>query len=218
MTTRQIYDQSLENLRQDLLKMGSAVAVNIELAVQALVLQDENLARKVLAGDDVVDKMEVDVDDKCMILIARQQPMARDLRILGTGLKISTDLERIGDHAYDIAKIALEMAHQPLLKPLLDIPRMAELAQKMLKDALEAYVKLDIMLAEQVCLDDDAVDHIYNQVFRELLTYMLEDPRNISQITQLLFVGRYLERIADHATNIAEWTVYLVTGQRLRKK
>lgn len=218
MTTRQIYDQSLENLRQDLLKMGSAVAVNIELAVQALVLQDENLARKVLAGDDVVDKMEVDVDDKCMILIARQQPMARDLRILGTGLKISTDLERIGDHAYDIAKIALEMAHQPLLKPLVDIPRMAELAQKMLKDALEAYVKLDIMLAEQVCLDDDAVDHIYNQVFRELLTYMLEDPRNISQITQLLFVGRYLERIADHATNIAEWTVYLVTGQRLRKK
>ena len=218
MTTRQIYDQSLENLRQDLLKMGSAVAVNIELAVQALVVQDEKLARKVLAGDDVIDRMEVDVDDKCMILIARQQPMARDLRILGTGLKISTDLERIGDHAYDIAKIALEMAHQPLLKPLVDIPRMAELAQKMLKDALEAYVKLDIMLAEQVCLDDDAVDHIYNQVFRELLTYMLEDPRNISQITQLLFVGRYLERIADHATNIAEWTVYLVTGQRLRKK
>jgi phosphate transport system protein len=153
-----------------------------------------------------------------MVLIARQQPLARDLRVIGTGLKITTDLERMGDHAYDIAKITLAMNNQPLIKPLVDIPRMARLSQQMLKDSLEAYTTLDIALAEQVCLNDDEVDNIYHQVFRELLTYMMEDPKTITQATQLIFVARYLERIADHATNIAEWTIYLVTGQRRRKK
>lgn len=218
MTTRHSYDLALESLRQDILIMGNAVSVSIEEAVQSLSRQDLELARKVIAGDDIIDKLEVDIEDKCMVLIARQQPMARDLRILGTGLKITTDLERIGDHACDIASITLRMANQPLIKPLVDIPRMAVLAQAMLKNSLEAYVNLDIALAEQVCLADDEVDDIYNQVFRELLTYMMEDPKTISQATQLIFVGRYLERIADHATNIAEWSIYLVTGQRRRKK
>jgi phosphate transport system protein len=218
MTIRHNYDLALEGLRQDILQMGNAVAIAIEEAVQSLAKQDIEQARKVIAGDDIVDKMEVDIEDKCMVLIARQQPMARDLRVLGTGLKITTDLERMGDHAYDIANITLRLANQPLIKPLVDIPRMAVLAQKMLTNSLEAYVNLDITLAEQVCLADDEVDDIYNQVFRELLTYMMEDPRTISQATQLIFVGRYLERIADHATNIAEWTIYLVTGQRRRKK
>ncbi|WP_050769620.1 MULTISPECIES: phosphate signaling complex protein PhoU [Sporomusaceae] len=198
--------------------MGNAVAMAIEDAVQSLAKQDVNLARKVIEGDDIIDKMEVDIEDKCMVLIARQQPLARDLRIISTGLKITTDLERIGDHAYDIANVTLRLAHQPLIKPLVDIPRMAGMAQKMLHNALEAYFKLDITLAEQVCLADDEVDNLYQQIFRELLTYMMEDPRTISQATQLIFVGRYLERIADHATNIAEWVIYLVTGQRLRKK
>ncbi|SMD04418.1 phosphate signaling complex protein PhoU [Sporomusa malonica] len=218
MTMRHSYDQELEHLRQSLLDMGKAVGGAIEDAVISLARQDLELARRVMDFDDQIDQMEVDIEDKCMVLIARQQPIARDLRIIGTGLKITTDLERMGDHAYDIAKITLSMANQPLIKPLVDIPRMAQMSQRMLKDALEAYTALDIPLAEQVCLNDDEVDHIYHQVFRELLTYMMEDPKTITQATQLIFVARYLERIADHATNIAEWTIYLVTGQRRRKK
>jgi phosphate transport system regulatory protein PhoU len=215
---RQSYDQELEALRGGLLEMGRLVGKAIEDAVQSLAKQDEVLARKVIAGDDAIDQMEIDIEDKCMVLIARQQPMARDLRIISTGLKITTDLERMGDHAFDIAQITLKVANQPLIKPLVDVPRMAQLAQKMLSDSLEAYMKLDIALAEQVCLDDNEVDGLYQQVFRELLTYMMEDQRTISQAAQLIFVSRYLERIADHATNIAEWVIYLVTGQRLRKK
>ncbi|TWH46955.1 phosphate signaling complex protein PhoU [Sporomusa sp. KB1] len=218
MVTRQSYDQELADLRQALLNMGKAVDRAIDEAVISLAQQDNELARKVMDSDDEIDQMEIDIEDKCMVLIARQQPLARDLRIIGTGLKITTDLERMGDHAYDIAKIALAMNKQSLIKPLVDIPRMAQMAQKMLKDSLEAYTTLDITLAEQVCLNDDEVDNIYYQVFRELLTYMMEDPTTISQATELIFVARYLERIADHATNIAEWTVYLVTGQRRRKK
>jgi len=218
MVTRHSYDQELAHLRQALLNMGKAVDKAIDEAVIALAQQDTELAHKVMNYDDEIDQMEIDIEDKCMVLIARQQPLARDLRIIGTGLKITTDLERMGDHAYDIAKIALALNKQPLIKPLVDIPRMAQMSQKMLKDSLEAYTTLDIGLAEQVCLNDDEVDNIYYQVFRELLTYMMEDPRTITQATQLIFVARYLERIADHATNIAEWTVYLVTGQRRRKK
>lgn len=218
MTIRQNYDQELEQLRQSLLNMGMAVARAIDDAVTSLARQDVELARQVMEYDDQIDQMEIDIEDKCMVLIARQQPIARDLRIIGTGLKITTDLERMGDHAYDIAEITLEMANRPLIKPLVDIPRMAQMAQKMLKDALNAYIMLDISLAEQVCLNDDEVDNIYYQVFRELLTYMMEDPKTITQATRLIFVARYLERVADHATNIAEWTIYLVTGQRRRKK
>lgn len=215
---RHSYDQELADLRQALQNMGKAVDKAIDDAVISLAQQDAELARQVMEYDDAIDQMEIEIEDKCMLLIARQQPLARDLRIIGTGLKITTDLERMGDHAYDIAKIALATQHQPLIKPLVDIPRMAQMTQTMLKNSLEAYTTLDIALAEQVCLNDDEVDNIYHQVFRELLTYMMEDPKTISQATQLIFVARYLERIADHATNIAEWTIYMVTGQRLRKK
>lgn len=215
---RQSYDQELEGLRAELLRMGEMVSKAIEDAVQSLAKQDEELAKKVIAGDDIIDQLEMDIEDKCMVLIARQQPMARDLRIIGTGLKITTDLERMGDHAFDIAKVTLRLANQPLIKPLVDIPRMARMAQQMLSESLEAYMKLDIALAEKVCIADTEVDNLNQQVFRELLTYMMEDQRTIGQATQLIFVGRYLERIADHATNIAEWVIYLATGQRLRKK
>jgi phosphate transport system protein len=218
LQTRQSYNQELEALRQELLRMGTLVSDAIQDAVQSLAKQDAELARRVIAGDDVIDKMEEDIEDKCMVLIARQQPLARDLRVIGTGLKITTDLERIGDHAYDIANVTLKLANQPLIKPLVDIPRMAGMAQKMLNDSLEAYVTLDIALAEKICQADDEIDSLYQQVFRELLTFMMEDPRTITQATQLIFVARYLERIGDHCTNIAEWTIYLVTGQRRRKK
>ena len=198
--------------------MGEIVQVAIKDAVDALAKRDKGLARMVMDGDDAIDRMQVEIEDRCISLIARQQPVATDLRILGTGLKITTDLERIGDHAFDIAKIVLLIGDEPLIKPLVDIPRMAEIAQKMLNDSLQAYLKLDIELAEQVCRADDRVDELYNQVFRELLTYMLEDTKKIKQATQLIFVARYLERIADHSTNVAEWVIYLATGERLRKK
>ncbi len=216
-STRQSYNQELESLRQDILKMGTQVELAIGQAVTSLTKQDLEMAKLVMAGDDDIDQLESEIEDKCMLLIARQQPLARDLRIIGTGLKITTDLERVGDHAFDIAKITLSIGKQPLIKPLVDIPRMSEMAQKMLRDSLNAYINLDITLAEQVCADDDAVDELYHQTFRELLTYMMEDPTNIKQATQLLFVARYLERVADHATNIGEWVIYLVTGQRMRK-
>ncbi len=205
-------------MRHDLLTMGKLVNTAIQDAVQSLAKQDTELAQKVIHGDDVIDKMEEDIEDKCMVLIARQQPLAKDLRIIGTGLKITTDLERMGDHAYDIASVTLKLANQPLIKPLIDLPRMAAKAQKMLDMALEAYFNLDIALAEQVCKADDDIDNLYQQVFRELLVIMMEDPQTISQAAQLIFVARYLERVGDHCTNIAEWTIYLVTGQRLRKK
>ena len=215
---RQGFDQELETLRQDLVHMGQIVQDSITNAVDALARRDKALARQVMDGDDVIDAMQVDIEDRCISLIARQQPVAKDLRILGTGLKITTDLERIGDHAFDIAKIVLLIGDEPLIKPLVDIPRMAVMAQSMLNDSLQAYLKLDIGLAEKVCRDDDMVDQLYHQVFRELLTYMLEDPKKINQATQLIFVARYLERIADHSTNVAEWVIYLVTGERMRKK
>ena len=218
MATRQTFQQELETLRGDLQRMGEIVAQAIHDAVQSLATQNVELARKVMADDDIVDDMQISIEDKCNLLIARQQPMARDLRIISTGLKITTDLERMGDHAYNIANVTLRLANQPLIKPLVDIPRMAAMVEKMLRDSLEAYTKMDVVLAEKVCRDDDAVDDLYEQVVRELLTYMMEDPKTISQALQLIFVCRYLERIADHATNIAEWTIYLVTGQRLRKQ
>ncbi|MBP2650756.1 MAG: phoU [Firmicutes bacterium] len=218
MVTRQSYDQELESLRQDLIAMGEMVNNAIQEAVESLANQDKKMAKKVMLEDDIIDKMEADIEDKCMVLIARQQPIARDLRIISTGLKITTDLERMGDHAYDIANVTLKLDQQPLIKPLIDIPRMAIMSRKMLNQALEAYVALDIAVAEQICQADDEVDNLYQQVFRELLTFMMEDPHTITQGTQLIFVARYLERIADHATNIAEWIIYLVTGQRRRKK
>ena len=218
MMVRQVFDQDLEALRRELLLMGDTVKQAIKNAVTALAKQDLEMARTVMDGDDMIDRMQVEIEDRCISLIARQQPVATDLRLLGTGLKITTDLERIGDHAFDIAKIALQIGDEPLIKPLVDIPRMADMAQAMLQNCLQAYLTLDIALAEKVCRDDDMVDQLYHQVFRELLTYMLEDPKTINQATHLVFVARYLERIADHSTNVAEWVIYLVTGERLRKK
>ena len=212
------FDQDLEALRRELLLMGEVVKQTIKNAVTALKTKDMALARSVMDGDDVIDRMQVEIEDRCIALIARQQPVATDLRILGTGLKITTDLERMGDHAFDSAKIAGEIGAEPRIKPLVDIPRMAELAQAMLQDCLQAYLNLDVQLAEKVIRDDDKVDQLYLQVYRDLLNYMIDDPTTINQATQLLFVARYLERIADHSTNVAEWVIYLVTGERLRTK
>jgi phosphate transport system protein len=192
--------------------MGTLAREAVDKSIKALINRDTNLADEVIMGDDVIDKMDLDIEMKCMELIARQQPMARDLRTIGTILKTITDLERIADHAVDIAKIAKILADQPPLKPYIDIPRMCDLSLSMLDDALKSFVNEDVDLAKKMCERDDLVDALYNQVFRELLTYMMEDPKAVVRALYLIFVARFLERVADHATNVGERVVYMVTG------
>lgn len=212
---RETFHGYLKDLQQQILRMGSLVEEAIAHSVKALVTQDVVLAQKAIDGDDMVDDLYIKIEDQCLKLIATQQPMAKDLRRIITGLKIIGDLERMADHAVKIAKIALMISNDPLIKPLIDIPRMSEYAQQMVKNCLDAYVREDIELARSVGTDDDQVDHLHNQIFRELLTYMMEDPKTIMQATQLLFVSRYLERIGDRATNIGEAVIYQATGDRL---
>lgn len=211
---RQNFQNSLKELQQQLLRMGSLVEEAIAHSVKALATQDEALAQSVIDKDDQIDDLELAIEEQCLKLIATQQPMAKDLRTISTGLKIITDLERMADNAVDIAKVAKRLSSEPLIKPLIDIPLMGECTQKMVKNALDAYVNEDVEMARNLDNDDDQVDHLYAQIFRELLTYMMEDPKTIKQATHLLFVSRYLERIGDHATNIGEAVVYLATGER----
>jgi phosphate transport system protein len=212
--TRGTYTKALKELQQEILRMGALVEEAVGNAVESLKDQNPELAQQVIKNDDLIDGLELDIEDKCLKLIATQQPMAKDLRRIGTGFKIITDLERMADYAVDIAKITLRIADQPLIKPLIDIPRMAKLTMEMLKDSLDSYVREDVELAGTLRERDDEIDHLYAQIFRELLTYMLADPKTINQATYLLFVGRYLERIADHTTNVGESVIFLVTGER----
>ena len=217
MGVREGYDQELLEVQTDILLMGETAILALEKSIQALVELDVTTAEQIMTADDVIDQMEIDIENKCVTMIARQQPLARDLRVITTGLKITTDLERIGDYAFDISRIVTHMDHaKGHIKPLVDIPRMSAMACKMVREALTAYQSGDLMLAQKVCQADDEVDSLYGQIFRELLTYMIEKPALISDATQLNFVARFLERAADHATNIAEWVVYLQTGQRIR--
>lgn len=214
MTGRKSFHLELEELQQDLLKMGSLVEKAIADAVRSLAERDLELAEKVVAGDDLIDQMELDIENRSLRLLALQQPMASDLRVIGTALKIVTDLERMADHASDIAKVTIRLQGQPLIKPLVDIPRMAAIAREMTRQSLDAFVQRDVNMALAMIESDHEVDHLYSQIFRELLTYMMEDPRTIQQATYLLFVAMYLERIADHATNLGEWIIYMVTGEK----
>lgn len=207
------FEKELEDLHYDVLKMGSLVEEAIANAITSLVNHDVQLAQKVIDDDDRIDKKEVEIDNKCARIIVTQQPIARDLRIVLTGLKIVTDLERMADHAVDIAKTTIRIADQKYIKPLIDIPRMAEIVGEMVKMSLDSYVRQDLELAKSIGEKDDIVDAFYKQIFRELLTYMIEDPKTIDQATQFLFVARYLERVADHATNICEWVIYLDSGE-----
>lgn len=209
------FEKELEELHYNVLKMGSLVEEMIANAIASLVNRDTELAQKVINDDDRIDKMEVEIDNKCAKIIVTQQPIARDLRIVLTGLKIVTDLERMADYAVDIAKTTLRIAHQKYIKPFIEIPRMAEIVREMVKMSLDSYVRQDLGLARTIGEKDDIVDALYKQVFMEPLTYMMEDPRNIDQASQFLFVARYLERIADHATNICEWIIYLDTGEHI---
>jgi phosphate transport system protein len=173
------------------------------------------MADLVYVKDDAIDELELEIENACMTLIALQQPMAKDLRTISTALKVITDLERMGDNAVNIANVTKEIGNQPLIKPLIDIPRMAKLTQYMVRRSLDAFVNEDIDLAAQVSRDDDAVDKIYEEIYLEIIDLMRKDPKTIFQGTRLLFVGRYLERIADHTTNVCERIIYMVTGRRI---
>ncbi len=185
-------------------------------SIRSLVERDSDLAAKVIEEDKTVNALEVVIDEDCIRLIALRQPRAGDLRFITTAMKIITDIERIGDLAVDISERALELNQEPILKPYIDIPRMSEAAQRMLKEAIDAFVNKDPELALKVCRDDDFIDDLNRQIFRELLTFVMEDPHTISRAVRITYVSKYLERIADHATNIAEMVVYMVKGKVIR--
>lgn len=212
--TRGSFDIHLQGLNNDVLRMGSMVEKQINQCIEALVNQDEQLANKVIKDDDMVDNLEKEIEDKCIKLIATQQPLALDLRSIFTTTKIVTDLERMADHAVDIAKITLRLKGEKYIKQLIDIPRMAEIVGEMIRLSLDAYVDGNSEKAYEIGKMDDKIDAIYKQVFSELLVLMMKDPSTITQATQFLFICKFLERVADHVTNICEWTIYLVTGEQ----
>jgi phosphate transport system protein len=209
-------EQDLEKLKENILKMGVAVEDAIRKSIKALVDRDRDLALSVVDGDAIVNNFDVEIEEECIRFLAIWQPTGSSLRFVTTTIKIITDLERMGDLAVDICERALELLDEPPLKPYIDIPRMAEAAQKMLKDSLDAFLAKDADLAIQVCEADDFVDNLNQQIFNELLMFMLKDPKNISRSVRLTYITKYLERIADHATNVAEMVVYLVKGKLIR--
>jgi phosphate transport system protein len=213
--TRHFHDE-LDALKQTLLAMGGLVEDQIRRAMRALLERDDVLAQDVIDRDRQVNTYDVEVDEQCVNLLALNQPAASDLRFITTAMKIVTDLERIGDQAVNIAQRALELNREPQLKPYIDLPRMADRAQRMVKESLDAFVAGDTALARQVCAADAEVDALKEQIFRELLTYMMEDPRTVSRAIRVILISRFMERVADHATNIAEMVIYLVEGKMVR--
>lgn len=210
------FDAELHDLRQRILTMGGLVEVMIADAIRALVERDTPLAERVIAQDHLVNGHEVAIDEKCLELLARRQPAARDLRFITLALKIVTDLERIGDQCANLAKRTREINTEPPLKPYIDIPRMAQRASLMVTESLDAFVRRDDELAVKVCQDDQLVDDLNQQIQRELYTFMLEDPSTISRAMKLTYISKSLERIADHATNIAEMVIFMVKGKDIR--
>jgi phosphate transport system protein len=211
------YDQELNGLTRKIIEMGGVVEQQLAAATDALANRKIELAARVIEQDDRVDDLEEEIDTAAIRLLATRQPMAVDLRLIAMAMKVSNDLERIGDYAANIAKAAARLAKVPPLKPLYTIPRMAEIAQEMVKGVLDAYVERDTQKVLAVWHRDDEVDDMYNSLFRELVTYMLEDPRNISTCIDLLFIAKHLERIGDHTTNIAEKIHYMIHGERINR-
>ncbi|MEK7267065.1 MAG: phosphate signaling complex protein PhoU, partial [Nitrospirota bacterium] len=211
-----IFEKELTDLKGTVLKLGSMVEKAISDSIKSLVERNSKLAADVIDKDPQVNAIDVEIDEECIRLIALRQPRAGDLRLITTAMKITTDLERIGDLAVDVSERALELNEEPQLKPYIDIPRMAEIAQGMVRDALDALVKGDSKLAMDVIKRDDQVDMLNVQVFNELLFFMIQDPHTVSRATRITYVSKYIERIADHATNIAEMVVYLVEGKIIR--
>jgi len=204
------FQKELERLKEHLLKMATLVEEAISDSIQSLVKRDSDLAQKTFAREDQINAMEIEIEDMCLKLLALRQPMAIDLRFITSAMKIITDLERMGDQAVNIAERALSVNKEPPLKPYIDIPRMAEISMSMVRDVLDSCVRRDPKLARSVCERDDLVDGLNDQVFRELLTFMISDPGTIQRAVHLMIISRCLERISDHATNIAEDVIFMV--------
>ncbi|PYR24941.1 MAG: phosphate transport system regulatory protein PhoU [Acidobacteria bacterium] len=218
MSTERVrhFQEELERLKARLLEMGGLAEEQVRLAVQGLVQRDRALIARVLTSDHPINSLHIEIDSRCFTLIALHQPMAVDLRSIVAAVKINTDLERVGDLAINIAEAALRYANHPPVKRLIDIPNMATIAQTMLRDALDAFVKRDTALAQQVLSADDELDALKTQIFRELLTYMLQDPTTIEPALDLILISRHLERIGDHATNVAEDVIFMVSARDVR--
>lgn len=215
MPTRQKFDNDLEELRLNILDLGKMVNQRIAFAVESLIKQDVEISNTVIVGDLEVNKLQAVIEEKCILIIATQQPFARDLRKVVAGFKISIYLERMGDLSVDIAKLTIRIGQEKLIKPLLDIPRMSKLVEEMVNLGLQAYVQEDCKTAAEMAAIDDEIDEIYSQVYGELLVIMRENPSQVTQANYLLFACRFLERLGDYCTNIAEEIVYICTGKRL---
>ena len=210
------YDIELSDLRKALLSMGGVVELMISNAMKSLVDRDSDLADRTIALDHEVNSLEVKIDEKCLEILALRQPTARDLRFITLSLKIVTDLERIGDQCANLAKRAKELNEEPVLKPYIDLPLMADCAATMVREVLDAFVRGNDQLAYKVCQDDQVVDELLQQIQRELFVYMIEDHSTISRAMKLIYIAKYLERIADHATNIAEMVIFMIKGKDIR--
>ncbi len=210
------FDEELSDLKTKLLRMAAQAEDQIDKALTALVTRDSALAREVIKRDHLVNALDVEIDEESIRLLALHQPAARDLRLVTTAMKIATELERISDLAENVCERAIELNEEPQLKPYIDIPTMGNMARMMVKQSIDAFVKDDSALARKVLTDDDYVDDLMEQIFRELLSFMIEDARTITRAIRLSFIAKYLERMADHATNIAELVVYLVEGKIIR--
>jgi phosphate transport system protein len=203
------FEREIDSLKEQLLLMGGRAEQLVRKSIASLVRRDPDLARETFDDDRQIDRLEIDIEERCIRLFALQQPLATDLRFIMAALKISNDLERVGDHGVNIAQSTIRLVEQPQLKPLVDIPRMADLSTAMLNDALDAFVRRDSESARRLCAKDDEVDQLNRQVFRELISYMIESPSTISRAMELILVARNLERVADLATNIAEEVVFV---------
>src|SRR5689334_21850141 len=210
------FQEDLDALKERLLAMGGLAEERVRESVRGLMDRDNAAIDAVLAGDEPINDLHMEIDDRCFKLLALHQPMAADLRVIVAAVKINTDLERVGDLAVNIAEAAKRYLQHAPVKPLIDIPRMGRIAQSMLRDALDAFVRRDVDLAERVCAADDELDSLKTQMFRELLTYMLQDPSRIEPALDLILVSRHLERIGDHATNIAEDVIFMVSARDIR--
>jgi phosphate transport system protein len=210
------FQEELDQLKSRLLEMGGLAEDRMSASVRALVDRDHGLVEKVLAGDTPINQLHIEIDGRCVRLLALHQPMAVDLRMILSAVKINTDLERVGDLAINIAEAARRYAQHAPVKKLIDIPRMANIAQNMLRDSLDAFVRRDTELAQRVLSEDDKLDDLKTQIFRELLTYMLQDPGTIEGALDLILISRHLERIGDHATNIAEDVIFMVSARDVR--
>jgi len=209
-------DLVIAELKSQILRMGALVESQIEGSIKALVDRDVDLASRIIERDTLVNSLDVDIDENCMRLLALQAPAARDLRFVTTAMKISTELERMSDISENISERVIELNEEPQLKPYIDIPRMANWTMMMVRESLDAFVRSDAALARKVCANDDFVDNLTHQLFSELLSFMIENPATITRAIRLTFIGKSLERIADHATNIAELVIYMVEGKIIR--